>query len=301
MKRDCGFISAHESRFPDAQLLFAPGLLRFDHEQRSVQVVTIEQSPELGTWAGELGVRLRNTAQLREPSSAPLPRCRPRLTAAQHRDRVQAAKQEIYNGESYEICLTDILAGEPIADPLEYYRGLRRRNPTAYSAFLKLDGAAIACSSPERFLRIDGDRTVTSKPIKGTAPSSTDARELLASGKENAEHLMIVDLVRNDLGQVCDPCSVSVPVFRDIETYARVHQMVSTVSGKLRDGLRRARRDSRRVSTWFDDRCAEGADFGNSRWAGSGAPGNLFGLHWMDRAGWNVRSERSDPNRSDYS
>jgi para-aminobenzoate synthetase len=156
--------------------------------------------------------------------------------------RIHDCQKKIREGESYECCLTNMLFAEPISDPLQYYCGLRRTNPTPYSAFARFGELAIACYSPERFLRVEPDGTITSKPIKGTArriqgnPSAdVEQRDrLLADQKTAAEHLMIVDLVRNDIGRVSQPGSVSVPSFRVVESYSTVHQLVSSVQGRLR-------------------------------------------------------------------
>jgi para-aminobenzoate synthetase len=148
---------------------------------------------------------------------------------------------ELAAGESYEVCLTDQISTDAAPPPLELYRALRRSNPAPFAAFLRLGGElAVLSSSPERFLSVDRDRRVQARPIKGTAPRSEDPlrdealrAELQGDEKTFAEHLMIVDLLRNDLGRVCALDSVAVPELMIIESYRTVHQMISTVTGTL--------------------------------------------------------------------
>ncbi len=154
--------------------------------------------------------------------------------------RCQAA---LAAGESYEVCLTDQLSTSASPDPFELYRVLRRVNPAPFGAYLKLGHAAVLSSSPERFLSIDRARRVQARPIKGTTPRSADplrdealCAELLHDEKTYAEHLMIVDLLRNDLGRVCDIDSVRVPELMVVEPYTTVHQLISTVTGALQRG-----------------------------------------------------------------
>jgi para-aminobenzoate synthetase len=140
-------------------------------------------------------------------------------------------------GESYELCLTTQLRAQTSAQPLAYFQTLRQLNPAPYAAFIQTPDVQIACSSPELFLNVTAEGHVTSKPIKGTAPRSQDPAELASDEKSRAENLMIVDLVRNDLGRVCRTGTVKVTKLRDIETYATVHHMVSTIEGDLKPGL----------------------------------------------------------------
>ncbi|HWE49940.1 MAG TPA: chorismate-binding protein, partial [Bryobacteraceae bacterium] len=140
--------------------------------------------------------------------------------------KVDECLEAIRAGESYEVCLTNQLRGTSNANPLDYFERLRELNPSAYGAYFQHPDFQVACSSPELFLNITPEGHVTSKPIKGTAPRSSDPAALAADEKTRAENLMIVDLLRNDLGRVCKTGSVRVTNLMDIETFATVHHMV---------------------------------------------------------------------------
>jgi para-aminobenzoate synthetase len=157
---------------------------------------------------------------------------------------IAVCKEYLARGESYEICLTNRLFLEPVSSPLELHREVRRRTPSPRSAYIAFDGLTICSATPETFLRVQPDGVITARPIKGTAPRHPDtaedtriAAELATSGKTRAENLMIVDLLRNDLNRVCQPGSVEVPRYMEVESYATVHQLVSTVTGRLRAGV----------------------------------------------------------------
>ncbi|KAK9861389.1 hypothetical protein WJX84_000779 [Apatococcus fuscideae] len=147
-------------------------------------------------------------------------------------------------GESYEVCLTTALARCPAPDARILYPVLRALNPAPYAAWLSFgaQGPQICCSSPERFLKAGQDGWLEARPIKGTAKRHADdpeadqaaAQALVSSEKDRAENLMIVDLMRNDLGRVCQVGSVHVPGLMELESYATVHQLVSTVRGLRR-------------------------------------------------------------------
>jgi anthranilate synthase component 1 len=158
---------------------------------------------------------------------------------------VEEAKEAIRAGECFQIVLSQRFERETSADPLDVYRVLRTTNPSPYMYLLRFDGFDIVGSSPEAHLRVsvgaDGSRRALLHPIAGTRPRGTtpeeDARlaaELIADPKERAEHVMLVDLGRNDLGRVCEPGTVEVPEFAAVERYSHVMHIVSTVVGTLR-------------------------------------------------------------------
>lgn len=154
-------------------------------------------------------------------------------------DRVQAY---IRAGDCYQVNLAQRFTCPVEGDPWAAYLALRRINPAPFSAYFSLPWGALLSSSPERFLRVR-QGIVETRPIKGTRRRSPDGREdtmlreaLQSSVKDRAENLMIVDLLRNDLGRVCTPGSVQVPELFRVESFASVHHLVSTVTGRLRDG-----------------------------------------------------------------
>lgn len=180
------------------------------------------------------------------------------LPREQYIERVRTAQHLIRDGETYEVCLTTRLegpvdalasAGEPRAprrptrvdDPLwDAYLRLRQANPAPFGAYLRLPGATVLSTSPERFLRIDSAGRVESSPIKGTRPRGRTAAEdaaliddLRTAEKDRSENLMIVDLVRHDLGRTARTGSVHVETLFGVQTYATVHQLVSTVTAQL--------------------------------------------------------------------
>ena len=247
LKGDCGGRLVHRSPLPDAALVFCDRLIAFDHDQRRVHLLALEDAGGAATAEAWLGATERALEGLAPP--APLTPPPPGALAFAARERrdaylanVAACKHEIAEGESYEICLTTELRSTGAIDPLAAYRALRARNPAPHAALLRLGDVSVLSSSPERFLRVDRERIVESKPIKGTAPRAAHPAEdayraaaLRDDDKSRAENLMIVDLVRNDLGRVCALGSVEVPALMAVESYATVHQLVTTVRGRLRD------------------------------------------------------------------
>ncbi|WP_461483975.1 aminodeoxychorismate synthase component I, partial [Porticoccus sp.] len=145
-------------------------------------------------------------------------------------------------GDVYQLCLTTKLRGEFTGDPLSFFLRLRREHPAPYASFIRLPDRTYASISPELFVSAHGSRIVSS-PIKGTRSRSVDVardqelmNQLGSDLKERAENLMIVDLLRNDLGKTCEPGSIRVPKLFGLESFPNVHHLVSTVTGKLRGG-----------------------------------------------------------------
>ena len=172
----------------------------------------------------------------------------PSTAAEAYMDAVRASQHEIYEGNSYEVCLTaQTNARIPNPSPelfFELYRRQRAHNSAPYAAYLRCGDFSVLSSSPERFLSVDTHRNAQTKPIKGTVPRGATPEEDAAAAawlrtdeKTRAENLMIVDLLRNDLSTVSDPASVRVPVLMGVESYSTVHQLVSTVSSRLREGI----------------------------------------------------------------
>ncbi len=253
LKRACGAQGVHRASTPDAQLLLTDRVIAFDHARRSATLVCLAARGAGGRaqaerWFERVERRLRGLPELPE---LPPPRAgsiRPKghgFTLTRSRDDylrdIARCLEHLREGESYELCLTNRLTSAARPDPLTYYRALRRRNPAPYAAYLRFGELAIASSSPERFLKITASGAVESRPIKGTVPRGRTPEEddvlresLRVSEKDRAENLMIVDLVRNDLGRVCEPGSVRVPQLMEVERYATVHQLESAVRGQLR-------------------------------------------------------------------
>ena len=265
LKAECGGDAANESSLPDAAFVFAGRMVAFDHTERCTYLLALTEpgcEAEAERWLDATEARL---AVLPDAPTARFPTymegnrpvggefaAEPRLVRSRERylEEIEECGRLLGEGETYEVCLTNAMQAELGAgetdppDPLELYRTLRRLNPAPFSAFVRFGDVAVLSSSPERFLRIDRDGRVEAKPIKGTsrrgATRAEDARlaeRLRTDEKSRAENLMIADLLRNDLGSVCEVGSVHAPSLMQVETYETVHQLVTTVRGLLREGL----------------------------------------------------------------
>ena len=251
LKAQCGAELAHPSPYPDAALLFCDRGIVIDHQENKLHLLTLTDSgteKDANLWLDRIQQAIEKDTHLPEdtfPDTLHLTKpISLRHNMAEYINRIKACQSFIRQGETYEVCLTNTVTGATDADAWTVYRMLRRHNPAPYSAFMQLDDISIISCSPERFMKISRDGRAETKPIKGTRPREVDAardaqiiNELASNEKERAENLMIVDLARHDLGWTAEIGSVSVPKLFNIESYQTVHQMVSTVTSRIRQDI----------------------------------------------------------------
>jgi len=214
-----------------------------DHAARSAWLVGQGRDPQTAAdWDG-LCARLRGPPAQEEPKHfAAADSLSQSLSASEYREGFSRIKDYIRDGDCYQVNFALRFDVGVSGDPWAGYRAIRNRNPAPFGAFLQFDDLAVLSFSPERFLALDHGRVET-RPIKGTRPRGATPeadermRQALAdSAKDRAENLMIVDLLRNDLGRVCVPGSVKVPRMFEVASFATVHHLVSTVVGELKAG-----------------------------------------------------------------
>jgi para-aminobenzoate synthetase len=254
-KADCGSPVEHGSDLPDAVMMLANRVVAIDHTTGRTHLIAVSEGDgeDAERWLAQAESAVRDVlaaselptplgpppaSDAAEPPEPVVFRCG--RGRSQYIADIVRCKSVLSAGESYEVCLTDQIHTDASPDPFELYRILRRRNPAPFAAYLKLGELAVVSSSPERFLSVDRERRVQARPIKGTTARGEDPVQdeaqrnwLLNDEKTFAEHLMIVDLLRNDLGRVCEVDSVRVPQFMVVEPYATVHQLISTITGVL--------------------------------------------------------------------
>ncbi len=245
-------VKGKQSKYPDAFFIYVDRFIAIDHETQCLYLVFIDNT--IGTsaqeWFKEITLHLE---QLPAADSSPSPSSKrlPEISKyleVQKGDYLQAieeCKSKIADGESYEVCLTNrvrIEYHDTIPDPLTLYRTLRVLNPAPYACFLNCGDFFVLSSSPECFLKINKAGVIETRPIKGTMPRNTDPEKdnaniekLRTDEKFFSENLMIVDLLRNDLTKVCYPGSVEVSNLMHVESYATLHQLVSTIQGQCRE------------------------------------------------------------------
>ena len=240
--------SMKRGHIPDGIYLLADTVIAFDHARRSLSLIA-------NVLDGDVDAANHKLDEIESRINQPLPpieqrvvqtsKTRSNMTQGKYEDMVRDAKEHIVAGDIFQVVLSQRFSRETNVEPFDVYRAVRRLNPSPYMFFFDfglVDGQPlfIVGSSPEMFVRLEG-RTASIRPIAGTRPRGADAaadaalaEELLADPKERAEHVMLVDLSRNDFGRVCEYGTVKVSDFFTIEKYSHVMHIVSHVEGKLR-------------------------------------------------------------------
>ena len=214
---------------PESRFLVAELLIRFDHVLGTAEVIRGDR--------GEVSALLAEPVPPLEGGHGPRGPARRAPERADYESSVRRAQEHIRTGDAFQIVLSQRAERPTSASALELYRALRRVNPSPYLFLLELDGLALVGSSPETLVKCEGRRAGVN-PIAGTtARGDGDAERLLASEKDRAEHVMLVDLGRNDLSRVCVPGTVEVEKLLEVERYSHVTHLVSHVAGNLRDGV----------------------------------------------------------------
>jgi anthranilate synthase component 1 len=242
---------------PDAHFLFPQEVICFDHGDKVIHVLLYQEGgqrerlDEIKAALGAIGEGEQPRPALPDDDATAGPDASPfsdtplksNVTQAQFEHMVTRAKEYICAGDIFQVVVSQRFEFPLTTEPLRLYQALRLTNPSPYMYYLKLDDLHIAGSSPEMLVTLLGRKVVT-RPLAGTrrrgrTPEEDEAlaRELRADKKEQAEHVMLVDLGRNDLGRVCDTGTVAAQSFMHVEKYSHVMHIVSTVTGRLREGL----------------------------------------------------------------
>ncbi|HEY2462065.1 MAG TPA: anthranilate synthase component I [Candidatus Acidoferrum sp.] len=242
----------------DAMLMFFHGIIAFDHVQHRLWIVRNVFIGSEGSLRAKYNAAIREIKKTRtileQPAAAELPANAtkrsskpPKVTSNFRRSEylaaVRKAKQYIRAGDIFQVVLSQRFSAKTKAAPFEIYRELRALNPSPYLFYLQMNDVCVVGSSPEMLVKVQG-RDVFYRPIAGTLPRGKDEAEdrhneakMLASEKERAEHIMLVDLGRNDLGRVCEYGSVKVEQLMTVERFSHVMHLVSSLRGKLRENV----------------------------------------------------------------
>jgi anthranilate synthase component I len=238
----------------DCVMMFYLGLVAFDHVQHRVWIIRNVFTEAPGSLRAKYDAAVREIERTRRKLDQPLPpqararrakplRVQSNMTKAQFTAAVRKAKSYIRAGDAFQIVVSQRFEARTAVNPFEIYRALRVVNPSPYLYFLKLDDLAVVGSSPEMLVKVQG-RNAFYRPLAGTRPrgrsEKEDAKleaELLTDPKERAEHVMLVDLGRNDLGRVCEYGSVKPERLMFVERYSHVMHLASSLSGRLRDDV----------------------------------------------------------------
>lgn len=244
LKKDTENVSNNNSySYPDAYFKYCDRALVYDHLEKKLYLLSYGDDLD---WKEDIKELLNEDLEVKKEKEEKrdFPKLKFVKDKKTYTEDILKIKELIRAGETYEVCLTNRLDIFDKIDGKKYYMELRDKSPGQYSAFLPLDELKIASSSMERFLRVDKNKIVSTKPIKGTIKRGESKEEdeslieeLRSEEKTKSENLMIVDLLRNDLGKFCEIGSVEVPKLMDVETYKTLHQLVTTVSGKIKEDV----------------------------------------------------------------
>jgi anthranilate synthase component 1 len=242
----------------DAMLMFYHGLIAFDHVQHRLWVVRNVFTEGPGSLRAKYNAAVREIERTRKLLEQSVEEEKPKTSKSKRRERlkvssnvakpaylaaVRKAKEYIRAGDVFQVVIGQRFSAKTKAAPFEIYRQLRALNPSPYLFYLQMNDVAVVGSSPEMLVKVQG-RDVFYRPIAGTRWRGKDEtedqrleREMLADEKERAEHIMLVDLGRNDLGRVCEYGSVRVEKLMTVERYSHVMHLVSSLRGTLREDV----------------------------------------------------------------
>jgi para-aminobenzoate synthetase component 1 len=235
-------VARNAGQLPEMAIGIYDWALVLDHQQQTARLISHQRYAETAQLLPEIMLRLQHSPALPADNFSVHGKITSNFTPASYSRAFASVQEYLKSGDCYQVNLAQLFSAAATGDALGAYLTLRSSSPAPYSAFLNLPHAQILCASPECFLRVQNG-SVETRPIKGTRPRSSDAqldaqlaRELQNHPKDRAENLMIVDLLRNDLGKSCAPGSVRVPKLFEVKNFANVHHLVSTVEGRLAGG-----------------------------------------------------------------
>ncbi len=219
-------------------------VLEVRHDTGELSLLALGSTDALAPWVESVERALDEMSPLPDPLLDSVSEVAWRDSEERYLEMIQSAQNFIAQGDAYQLCVTTSLSLRAHVDPVALHRVMRESNPTHHQALIRFGDVSLVSASPETFLSVSSEGEVITRPIKGTRPRGVTpeqdaalSAELLESDKERAENLMIVDLMRNDLSRVCETGSVQVPELLVVESYATVHQLVSTITGQIREGL----------------------------------------------------------------
>lgn len=235
-------LAKNSENLPEMAIGIYDWAIQIDHLEKTAQLVSFHRYPQTVHVLQQITERLRKSGVVTKNDFQVHGAIKSNFSRTAYKQAFNTVQAYLQAGDCYQINLAQRFSAGASGDAFGAYCKLRQLSPSPYSAFLNLPFVQILCASPERFLQVEQGKVET-KPIKGTRPSMEDKKlnqklvqDLRTNPKDRAENLMIVDLLRNDLSKNCEPGSVKVPKLFEVESYATVHHLVSTVTGELAEG-----------------------------------------------------------------